>query len=272
MDENQKQAYLAQVLLEADQECQKEFENSWRDHQQKCNDELLKLLDKQMQEVRETLRRLGIDGTINPEIQNLNEEFLKRQSDMEKEANERMYALERQRNDLDKLARENQAELESQMAQARQQAEIERARRELIEKQRKEQEEARNRGNLTKQQMEQLIAQHQNEMAMFESTLAGEKERQQAALRKKLEEKREKKRKLLQVPEDMKHLNMKTAQMLKGYREVKHTIPEIDEDILSELLRRVIRVEQIISNVDSAQFQGVMKGLEHLSQQLTNLQ
>mmetsp|Transcript_1735 Transcript_1735/g.1673 ORF Transcript_1735/g.1673 Transcript_1735/m.1673 type:complete len:841 (-) Transcript_1735:3-2525(-) len=268
--DNQKQAYVASLILENDQESQKDFENTWHDHQKKCNDELLKLLDKQMNEVKETIRRLGADSAVNPEMQKLNDDFLKRQAEMEREANERMDALERQRNDLERLAREKKEELESQMAEARQQAEIERARKELLEKQKKEQEDARRKGNLTKQQMEELIAQHQKELEQLEGSLASEKERQQASLKKKLEEKRERRRKLLQVPDDMKHLEVKTAQLLKEFRGVKHHEPEIDEDILSELLRRVIRVENIISNVDTAQFEGVMRGLQHLSERLKN--
>lgn len=119
--------------------------------------------------------------------------------------------------------------------------------------------------------MEALIAQHQRELAQLEGSLSGEKERQQEILKKKLEEKRARRRKALQVPEDMKQFTVTTAKMLKEFREAEHGQAEFNDDLLTELLRRIMRVEGILANADARQFQEVMKAVEHLNYQLSTI-
>ena len=145
------------------------------------------------------------------------------------------------------------------------------AKKALEEKQKKELEEQRRKGDLTKQQMEELIAQHQRELAMLEDNIEKEKRRQMDALKKKLDAKKAKKLKALDVPHDLKHMNLETAQLLKGFRGMRHGQAEFDEDILAELLRRVAHVEQIIANIDQRQFTQVLNGLNALRTDLKKL-
>ena len=264
LNEDQQKQTISSILLEGEKEAQNEFQKQWKDHQRRSNDELLKLLDVQMAEVASTLKKLGIDSTISPEAQELDQIFRARQSEMEREANERLKALENQRNELNKLAKDKQEELEKQIEDHRRLVEIDRAKRELEAKQRREIEEKMRKGQLTQKQMEELIAQHQRELGMLEQNIEAEKKRQREILNKKLQEKNEKKRKLLQVPEDLKHIGVETAQMMKKFRGTAHFNAEFDDNLLDELLRRITRIEQVVANIDENQFTGVMSRLEGL--------
>lgn len=262
-EDTQKQA-ISSILLEGEKEAQNDFQKQWKEHQRKCNDELLKLLDVQMIEVNETLRRLGIDSTISPEAQQLDLEFRARQAEMEREAHERLIALEKQRDELSKMAKEKQEELEKQLEAHKKQVEVEKAKRALEIKQRKELEEKVRKGEMTQKQMEELISKHQKELAALENIIEAEKKRQMDILKKKLEEKKNRKIKALQVPDDLKHMDIETAQLLKGFRNMRHQEAQFDEDILAELLRRVTHIEQVIANIDQRQFTEVMNKLNVL--------
>ena len=268
LNELQQKQAISTMLLEGEKEAQNDFQNQWKEHQRRCNDELLKLLDVQMKEVNDTLRKLGIDSALSPEAQDLDREFKARQAEMEREAQERLISLEKQRDEMTRLAQEKQEELQQQLEDQRKQAEINRAKKALEDKQRKEIDEKAKRGELTRQQMEELIAQHQKELAALENTIGAEKERQMALLKKKLDEKKAKKIKALAVPEDLKHMNLETAQLLRGFRGMRHEEAEFDDDILAELLRRVSHVEQVIANIDQRQFTQVLNGLNSLKSDL----
>ena len=224
-----------------------------------------------MAEVAEIMKKLGIDKAKSAEAQDLDDIFKGRQAEMEREAHERLLALEKQRDEISKIAKEKQEELEKQLENQRKLAEIDRAKKALEAQQRKEIEEQAKKGQMSKQQMEELIAQHQKELAMLESTIGAEKERQMAVLKQKLDEKKAKRIKALQVPEDLKHINVETAQLLKGFRGIRHGEAEFDDDILSELLRRVSHVEKIIANIDQKQFTQVLNGLNSLKSDLKKL-
>lgn len=71
-----------------------------------------------MREVQEMVRQVA--GSENDaESQKMNEEFRQRQIQMEKEAKERMDALERQQQDLQDLAKEKADELAFELAEAK---------------------------------------------------------------------------------------------------------------------------------------------------------
>lgn len=263
-DEQQKQA-ISSILLEGEKESQSEFQKQWKLHQRRCNDELLKLLDTQMREVADTLSRLGINSAISPEAQELDREFKARQSEMEREAHERLVALEKQRDEMTKLAKEKQDELEKEIEAHRRLLEVEKAKKALEAKQKKELEEKVRKEGLSQKQIEQLIAQHQRELALLESNLEAEKRRQKEMLEKKLEEKRNRRRKLLQVPEDLKHVGVETAQMMKQFRNLRHEEAGFDDNLLDELLRRISRIEQVVANIDDKQFNNVMDRLNELT-------
>ena len=271
LSEEKQQQAINSILLEGEQEAQKDFENTWQDHKRKCNEELLELLDKQMQEVQETLQKLGFQDELASKAKALAQDFEKRKANMENESKQRMIDLEKQREELEKLAKAKQQELEEELAASRKRADLERAKRELEERQRKEREEAERKGQMTQRQIDALISQHKKELEELEGALSQEKQRQQESLKNKLQEKRERKRKALQVPTEMKQFNIDTAKKLKAYREAEHTSPEIDDDLFSELLRRIARIEKIMANVDTNQTQNVLSALQALNDQLNKL-
>jgi hypothetical protein len=268
LKEDQQNQAISSILLEGEKESQAEFQKQWKEHQRRCNDELLKLLDTQMREVSDTLNKLGINASVSPQAQELDREFKARQSEMEREAHERLVALERQRDEMTKLAKEKQEELEKEIEAHRKLVEVERAKKALEAKQKKELEEKVRKEGLSQKQIEQLIAQHQKELAQLEGNLEAEKKRQKELLEKKLEEKRNRKRKLLQVPEDLKHVSVETAQMMKKFRGIRRDDVNFDDNLLDELLRRISRIEQVVANIDERQFGNVMDRLNDLTRGL----
>ena len=55
----------------------------------------MNLLDKQMQEVNDLMKKLGMEEKLGGETKAMNDEFRARKTAMEKEAAERMEALEK---------------------------------------------------------------------------------------------------------------------------------------------------------------------------------
>jgi hypothetical protein len=271
---SEQQQQVAAIVLDAQNQSQREFERKWEEHQRKAYDDLLQLLDKQMKEVADTLRRLELDKGVGNRAQELESEFEKRKADMEAETQQRFEDLERQSEELSRMTREKQAALEREIETSRKRAEIEKAKRGLEARQRREREEMERKGILNEQQMEELLSQHQKELDKLENALNKEKSRQQQAMREKLAAKREAISQKMQLPPELMSWQRSHIEQLKKWKSSTKGLDVnlvLHEDLISELLRRVLRIEQIVMNVDTRQMETVMEALEKLARQLRQL-
>lgn len=241
-----------------------DFEQRWQAYKKRCNDDLLELLEKQLEEMNGLMRRLGLDN--DPELtqkrSELEGDFEQRKREMEEYAQMQNEALNRKQEELQVKKQAQLADIAATQERLRKQTEVEQARRELELKQRIEREKLERQGNMTRKQIDDLIKIHENQIAQLEQAMMTEKERQQEAVRQKLKAKREQQQKLLDLPADMRSLAPATVSLLQQWRRGYHTeTVELSDDLLGELLARVLRIEKIVKNVDATQFQETMAAL-----------
>lgn len=84
----------------------------------------------------------------------------------------------------------------------------------------------------------------------------------------KLEAKREKRAQQLKIPAELMVLDRDSAKLMQKWRSAEREDPNLDDDQISELLRRILRIEKIVSNVDDTQFTNLLTALQMLSKQL----
>jgi hypothetical protein len=251
-----------------------DFDQRWQAYKKQCNDDLLELLERQLDELNQLMKRLGLenDPELNEKREELEGDFERRKQEMEDVAQRQLEALNRKQEELQAKKLAQQAEIAASQERLRKQAEVERARKELEQKQREEREAMERKGNMTHKQMDELIKTHERELAQLEQAMMTEKERQQEAVRQKLKEKRERQAKLLDLPTDMRALAPATVSLLQQWRRGYHTdTVELSDDLLHELLARVQRIEKIVKNVDASQFQETMGALDEARKLLANI-
>lgn len=176
---------------------EKAQEDAWRDQQQKNQKELLALIDQQLAEMRKHLRQQGADSSGNKELE---EDLKKERQRVEEEGKRKLYDLSKKKEELEALRQQKQKELEDMLLKEKQREEMENRRqllldkkRALMEKQKKIREDLLKRGQLTNEQMEKLISEHQRELSALENAIARERDRQMALMTQKLAEKMQKK-------------------------------------------------------------------------------
>ena len=268
LPESKQKQILSSILLESEKESQSDFHTQWKRHQQQSNEEILHLLDLQMQEISETMLKLDINAAISKEAQDFEQEFIKRQATMEKESQDRFFALEKHRNELSKLAQDKQQELENQILAHRKQIDLEKKKKVQIEKEKRELQEKVKKGEMTQRQMEEMIVQHQKELVCMEKSIEAEKLRQRQILEEKLKLKQKRKNKSMKVPDDLKHLKSEIVQMMKKFRTMRHQEAEFDDSMVHELYRRICNIEQVVSNIDQNKFNALYKRLRGIKKGL----
>jgi hypothetical protein len=251
-----------------------DFDQRWQAYKRRCNDDLLALLERQLDELNQLMKRLGLenDPELNHKREELEGDFARRKQEMEDVVQRQLEALNRKQEELQAKKLVHQAEIAASQERLRKQAEVEWARKELEQKQREEREAMERKGKMTRKQIDELIKTHERELAQLEQAMMTEKERQQEAVRQKLKEKRERQAKLLDLPADMRALAPATVSLLQQWRRGYHTdTVELSDDLLAELLARVTRIEKIVKNVDATQFQETLGALDEARKLLANI-
>jgi hypothetical protein len=142
--------------------------------------------------------------------------------------------------------------------------EVDRARRLLVEKQKKELQERAVREGLSNAQIERMIAQHSKELQKLDLNMEIEKKRQKENLETKLKEKTVRRRNMMNLPEDLKSFETETAHMLKNYRVSRKDNVVFDDNLVEELLRRIRRIEKVVANIDERQVKKVINRVRAL--------
>ena len=223
-------------------------EDAWRNQQKKNQEELLELIDSQLAEMRKHMRKQ------DPNKQESEEKLKKEREGIEAEGKEKIEMLEKQKKELELLKISKQKELEEMIMKEKQREEKERQMKEvldkkraLMERQKKEREDLLKRGQLTKEQMEKLIADHQRELNALETAIARERERQIAIMSQKIAEKKGKKKEyensMLKIKEEQERWQKEleelpgisnkqaTTLLLKWRRHPKKGLKDIEKSI-----------------------------------------
>ena len=205
-------------------------EETWKDQQKKNQEELLTLIDNQLAEMRKHMKNQDSHKKESEE------KLIKEREIIESEGKEKIEMLDKQKKELELLKNEKQKELEDLILKEKQREEKERGMKEalekkraLMEKQKKERENLLKKGQLTKEQMEKLIADHQRELNALESAIARERERQVAIMSQKIAEKKNRRQEyesgILKIKEEQE----------KWQRELEN-LPEINNKQATTLL------------------------------------
>jgi len=240
-------------------------EEAWRDQQQKNQQELIALIDQQLVETRRHLHQQSHD------LDNTEEKLEKERKRVEEEGQRKLFELSRKKEELEILRAQKQKELEEMILKENQHKEMENRRqhlldkkRALMEQQRKYREELQRRGQLTQEQMEKLISEHQRELSALENAIARERDRQMALMSQKLAEKMQKKNDYESTVQKMREEQSKwqkemeelpgitnkqaTTLLLKWRRYPKRGIKDIDKAL--KTVEPAERNLPIVSNIE----------------------
>ena len=170
-------------------------EEDWKDQQKKNQEELLALIDQQLSEMRKHLHKK------DPNTQELEARLKRERDEIEKEGIDKLEFLDKQKKELEEQRAQKQKEIEDMIRKEKEREERDRMRKEVqdrkratMERQKKEREELLRKGQMTKEQMDKLIADHQRELNALEMAIARERERQIGMMSQKIAEKEARKR------------------------------------------------------------------------------
>jgi hypothetical protein len=262
LSEAEQKANFSQLMMGVQSELQEDLQRRMRDLQAQAQQDMQELTARQARELQQLL------GSLQPEVSKedlyrLEADFDKRRGELDDENTRRFEALQKQNEELVARLRQKKEQLNAAVLQAQQQQEIEHAKRVLEDKHRREREALERAQNLTHEQVEILLARHRQEVEQLEQALQEEQSRHKQQLAERLKEKRAKKQKLLDLPEDLKTLAPSTAQLVSAWRKASHQpLVEVETDPMIELLRRVERIEQIVQNVEEVQFEQLQKAFQ----------
>ncbi|CAG9331890.1 unnamed protein product [Blepharisma stoltei] len=293
-------------------------EDAWRKQSEKNQQELLSLIDHQLGEMRKYANSQG----PNQGSEDLELKLQQERQRVEDEGQRKLNELNKRKEELEALRAQKQKELEEMIMREKRHEEMENRRqlliekkRALMEKQRKIREELQKRGQLTSEQMERLISEHQRELSALESAIARERDRQMALMSQKLAERMQRKNEYEMTVQRMKEEQSRwqkemeelpgitnkqaTTLLLKWRRYPKRGIKDIEKTLrtvepaerqlpvvakmedapvvdsndprLDELVAKVDRIEKIVKNVDSTQFENAIKALEELERTIKSV-
>lgn len=170
-------------------------EDDWKDQQKKNQEELLALIDQQLSEMRKHLHKK------DPNTQELEAKIKRERDEIEKEGKDKLEFLDKQKKELEEQRAQKQKEIEDMIRKEKEREERDRIKKEVqdrkratMERQKKEREELLRKGQMTKEQMDKLIADHQRELNALEMAIARERERQIGMMSQKIAEKEARKR------------------------------------------------------------------------------
>lgn len=257
------------ILLNLEQENQANLDQKWQEHNKAARQELNDLLDRQVFELHELLNKLGLEE----HEARLSDELKRKQNEIKRDEEDALEQLNLRKRELDMIANEKRVQFERAEAQTKKSEEFEARRRALALKQQKEID-AMSHSNPTQDQIDQLIANHKKELAMFDSAFKDERERQSEILAKRLEAKRAARRERLQIPKEMEKLSSETIVKISAWKKSRHRMPYGEfypsDNILLEILRRVERIEAISKNVKGIQIENIVVACNDLAAALSS--
>jgi hypothetical protein len=191
--EQQEGDALARLDFAYMKKSEEQQERAMRDLVKQNNDEVLALVERQLAECQGLLAKSGLTKEQKMKI---HAEMKDKKAALEEENKDRMAEIARKNLQLQADKEVRNKELEALIKQEREQIEEDRKhlmsqqkRRQLADRRRKLKEELQ-RGHLTEEEIEKLLADEQQKLAKIDSALAREREKQQAKLHQKLAEKR----------------------------------------------------------------------------------
>jgi hypothetical protein len=291
-------------------------DQAWKEQQKENHDELLKLIDDQLLEMRKLLS----SPDLTKDRREIEQKLAQQKDQLEVDLQKRLADVDRRKEELQEIKRQKDSALQELIAKEREEEERRKMRAQLLEKrkalfeeQNRQRKELMQRGELTKEQIEKLIKRHQDEILSMEKAMEKERQRQMALLSHKLAEKRSKKaeylesvnkmheeqNKIAKILEELPSLNNKQAASLlsKWRRYPKKLMKDIEvsvkssapvnkelpkpieegkvtrnlkvDDRLRNLLTRIERIEEIVTNVDKNQFSQVAMACRELSNSIS---
>ena len=290
-----------------------EQDRIWREIENDFKDRFAVLADAQTKEIKDIMSKIkGTDlrmleaniGDMEKEIEQQKAEFAIKYAEKMSELDKR--SLEFRENEKKKLLEidfiNNQVrELQEQQRKI---DEVQEQRRNMQERQQKQLELMKERG-ISKEKMEEMLSQHQQELEEWEKAMEKEKIRQQQKLQAKIDLKRQKyQEKMLSRIQKYKEENLKLIEKqeeaeqkrlkivfdcgrdLKIWTpkveiETKLRVPDIEQEkeitklasnsLLDEVITKVKRVEAIAENIDTKQFNLLLKAFNDVSDMMESL-
>lgn len=282
-----------------------------RDTEDDFRTKFLQINDKHMQEITDLLRKISdanpklIDAHIKDaaaEIERLKAEAELDYAQKLRELDDRHIKIRRIQRAKEKEIEDLHKELDEIDEQHRKIMEDDNRRKDFEEKQRKLKEELEARG-ISKEEIVVILKNYENEVGSWEDAMGQERTRQNDALRKKLEEKREQhQHKIAARIEEYKKENIlimkknevKTEVHLKIVRNLNRELQLIEpyEDIetaldvptqskhhvvgdiksLDLVIEKVARIENIVANIDLRQFDNLLRAFEHVQSLIKSIE